>query len=329
MNPLPTVTCPPNSNTCIDAPAYTLVGTGESPSGGTFSGPGVSGNSFDPAVAGLGSHTITYSYTDGNGCSNTCTCTITVNALPVVTCPANSSVCVDAPAYALAGSGESPAGGTFSGTGVSGNSFDPAVAGAGAHTITYCYTDGNGCDDCCNFTITVNALPVVTCPLNSSACINASAFSLVGTGENPAGGTFSGPGVAGNSFDPAVAGVGTHSITYTYTDGNGCSDDCTYSITVDPDTDGDGVCDPQDDCPLVVGQIGSPCDDGNCYTTGDVLNGSCVCAGTPVPCDTWTLTIESGANGGEISWIIQEDGGPCVLQTGGPYANNSTNNVSV
>ena len=329
VNPLPTVTCPPNSNTCIDAPAYTLVGTGESPSGGTFSGPGVSGNSFDPAVAGLGSHTITYSYTDGNGCSNTCTCTITVNALPVVTCPANSSVCVDAPAYALAGSGESPAGGTFSGTGVSGNSFDPAVAGAGAHTITYCYTDGNGCDDCCNFTITVNALPVVTCPLNSSACINASAFSLVGTGENPAGGTFSGPGVAGNSFDPAVAGVGTHSITYTYTDGNGCSDDCTYSITVDPDTDGDGVCDPQDDCPLVVGQIGSPCDDGNCYTTGDVLNGSCVCAGTPVPCDTWTLTIESGANGGEISWIIQEDGGPCVLQTGGPYANNSTNNVSV
>ena len=33
---------------------------------------------------------------------------------------------------------------------------------------------------------------------------------------NPPGGTLSGPGVSGSSFNPAVAGLGTHQLTYTY-----------------------------------------------------------------------------------------------------------------
>src|SRR5262249_16159313 len=48
------------------------------------------------------------------------------------------------------------------------------------------------------------------------------------------------------------------------------------------DTDGDGVCDANDNCPNVTGQIGSSCDDGNANTTNDVLNASCQCVGTPV-----------------------------------------------
>lgn len=46
------------------------------------------------------------------------------------------------------------------------------------------------------------------------------AFSLSAT---PAGGTFSGPGIIGNSFYPTLAGLGTHFINYTYTDANGCT----------------------------------------------------------------------------------------------------------
>ena len=41
-----------------------------SPPGGTFSGPGISGNYFVPSKAGEGNHNITYSYTNTNGCSN-------------------------------------------------------------------------------------------------------------------------------------------------------------------------------------------------------------------------------------------------------------------
>ncbi len=44
-----------------------------SPVGGIFSGIGVSGNSLDPAAAGIGVHGISYSYTAGNGCTGSVT----------------------------------------------------------------------------------------------------------------------------------------------------------------------------------------------------------------------------------------------------------------
>src|SRR5690606_32339174 len=55
-------------------------------SGGTLSGTGTSGLTFSPSVAGNGSHVLTYSYTDGNGCSNVATTTIgvTEKTLPTV-----------------------------------------------------------------------------------------------------------------------------------------------------------------------------------------------------------------------------------------------------
>ncbi len=59
------------------------------------------------------------------------------------------------------------------------------------------------------------------------------AFTL--TGESPAGGTFSGPGVTAGTFDPAVAGV--HTISYTFTDSSGCTGSTTDSIYVDVCTD--------------------------------------------------------------------------------------------
>jgi hypothetical protein len=58
--------------------------TGGSPSGGTYSGVGVNGNIFNSTTAGVGSHTITYSYTNNSGCTNTITQVIVVNANPIV-----------------------------------------------------------------------------------------------------------------------------------------------------------------------------------------------------------------------------------------------------
>ena len=43
-------------------------------------------------------------------------------------------------------------------------------------------------------------------------CLDGAAFDLVATGTQ--GGAFSGPGVTGGVFDPALAGVGTHSVKY-------------------------------------------------------------------------------------------------------------------
>jgi hypothetical protein len=37
---------------------------------------------FDPSIAGVGTHTITYTYTDINGCTNSTTQNIVVNLTP-------------------------------------------------------------------------------------------------------------------------------------------------------------------------------------------------------------------------------------------------------
>jgi hypothetical protein len=84
--------------------------------------------------------------TDANGCSAIDSINVTINNIPVVTFSvANDTLCDDdAILGPLTGS---PAGGTFSGPGISNNNFDPAVAGTGTHTITYTYTDVNGCSN--------------------------------------------------------------------------------------------------------------------------------------------------------------------------------------
>lgn len=65
---------------CADDNSVTLSGT---PTGGTFSGIGMTSNTFNPAIAGAGTHTITYNYTAPNGCPYyTTTATTTVIALP-------------------------------------------------------------------------------------------------------------------------------------------------------------------------------------------------------------------------------------------------------
>ncbi len=72
----------------------------------------------------------------------------------------------------------------------------------------------------------------VFCPENFSVCIDEPPFPL--EGATPEGGNYSGEGVVDGIFDAALAGVGIHEITYTYTGDNGCPGFCTFEITVFP-----------------------------------------------------------------------------------------------
>ena len=62
-------------------PSFNLVGG--DPSGGVYSGTGVINNEFSPSIAGIGTHTITYTYTLGP-CVATDIETITINTSPIV-----------------------------------------------------------------------------------------------------------------------------------------------------------------------------------------------------------------------------------------------------
>ncbi len=77
---------------------------------------------------------------------------------------------------------------------------------------------------------TVYPLPSVSFSgLNTSYLVSDGTASLTGS---PIGGIFSGNGISGNSFDPSNAGLGTHSITYSYTDGNSCTSSITNNVNV-------------------------------------------------------------------------------------------------
>lgn len=90
------------------------------------------------------------------GCPVTATntATIIVNATPTVVLNSLAGpVCINSSTLALTGT---PAGGNFSGPGVSANIFSPSTAGAGTFTISYSYTNTSNCSSADSKTISVN-----------------------------------------------------------------------------------------------------------------------------------------------------------------------------
>ncbi|MEZ4949573.1 MAG: hypothetical protein R2784_09340 [Saprospiraceae bacterium] len=216
--------CPGNLSACVNDPAFVLPeGT---PAGGTFSGPGVSGNMFNPATAGVGMHTITYT-----NCSLSCTFMITVNGLPTPAITSSAAImCINDTRSLTA----NPTGGTFSvtGPGTLGAGDVLTATAAGTINVTYSFTDGNGCTGSTTQMITVSPdpTPVITSS-GADLCLNDTR-ALLG---NPAGGSFSvisGPGSIGAGDILSASATGSITIEYSYTDGNGCTGTTTQVITV-------------------------------------------------------------------------------------------------
>jgi PKD repeat protein len=102
----------------------------------------------------------------------------------------------------------------------------------GSYDVSLSVSDGNNSNTTTyeNY-INVFNLPEVDFAGIDDQCINHPAFEL--TQGTPEGGVYSGPGVDNGWFDPAVAGVGTHTLTYDYTDENGCENVATTEVYVD------------------------------------------------------------------------------------------------
>ncbi|MGZ3963141.1 MAG: beta strand repeat-containing protein, partial [Flavisolibacter sp.] len=211
---------------CSSNTTYTL--TGGSPGGGTYSGDGVTGTNFNASIAGVGSHTITYSYTDANGCTNTATNSInvTADASPGTVTGTPSTICIGG---TTTYSSDGTTGGAWSSdnTGVatvnSGTGVITGVA-AGTATITYTVTGCNG-PNTAQKTVTVSPNPSAgtVSGTPSTICIGGTTtYSSDGT----TGGAWSSDntGVATiNSGTGVITGVaaGTATITYTVTGCNG------------------------------------------------------------------------------------------------------------
>ncbi|GGG35733.1 hypothetical protein GCM10011344_40770 [Dokdonia pacifica] len=262
-------------DTCVNTAVQTGISGGLF-EGGVYSGPGVTDTgdgitySFDPMIAGIGIHTLVYTFTNpfDTECVMTASDTIEVFALPEVDFTAPENLPLDAgiqtdlnggtPAVSIlsttvaifinyeVGGFPSFIGGNIvfnsSGTMVStdvtadndGNGSITNLVDATALDATITLDFGNGSTG----TIVADA-PIIGASGNltfsgSNLVIDGDVFDFFsGTGTastaTMGSGIYAGPGVTNEasgtlySFDPAVAGAGTHTITYTFTDDNGCA----------------------------------------------------------------------------------------------------------
>ena len=202
--------------------------------GGNWTGTGVTTDGiFDPEIAGLGDHTITYTVGTGT-CLDDDQIIITVNSTPVVTITNQEDLCSTDAEVTLSAT---PTGGTWSGTGITNQTngtFNPETAGAGEHTITYTVTQ-NGCTG--EESITINVIETPDATITSTVttmCTDNDPITLTATTP---GGNWTGTGVTTDGvFDPEIAGVGEHTITYTVSTGT-CTDNAQITITVSPTPD--------------------------------------------------------------------------------------------
>jgi hypothetical protein len=212
---------------CASSPAEQMI---PDVPGGVFTGAGVTGDVFDPAQAIIGDNEVTYTLAQANGCVSTTTQVIAVfdvansefSGLEAITCTSEGLVEL-LPV--------SP-GGVFSGPGVSGTFFDPAVAGIGEHTVVYDINLGD-CQSETAITTTVLLGPDASFTgLFNEYCIDTDIVSELICVNTPA--EFNGPGVSGNEFNAQSAGVGEHTVTCSYTDAFGCTGTSTQTVSVNP-----------------------------------------------------------------------------------------------
>ena len=180
-------------------------------------------------LAAAGTYTLTIG---AGGCSASNSVQVTVDPLPVVDAGATFNICLNANAAPLNGS---PAGGSWSGTGVTGPpwTFDPAAAGTGPHALLYSFTDAQGCAGTDILNVTVDPLPVANAGPDVTLCNEPVPHTLTGL---PGPGTWSfdsqttGATLAGNTYTPN--GTGTDVILFSYVDAFGCDATDLVSITV-------------------------------------------------------------------------------------------------
>lgn len=227
VHPLPIVSISNNASPyCVsDIPANLTL----SPSGGTLTGNGVVNNDFVPSAAGVGTHTLTYEYTDANGCTNSTTIDVVVVGIPNPVIVGPDQFCIHDNAHVYTAT---PTGGSFTINGIASTNgeFDPAVIGAGNHTIGYTYTNPEGCQATDDHPVVVLDRPVLNLAVMSNYCFETTTVNL---SPNPAGGTLSGIHATATGLNLTDATPGNYSVTYDYTDVNGCENTITstYNVT--------------------------------------------------------------------------------------------------
>jgi gliding motility-associated-like protein len=204
---------------CLPSPTISLSTalTTSTLGAGIWSGTGVSGTTFDPTIAGAGTHTLTYSTNSSpttSLCPSSSTIAVSVGTAIQPTITPVSSRCTNSSTLALSAT---PTGGTWVGSGISsGGILTPSLASVGNNIYSYSFGSAS-CSAVNSTTISIEQyVPSTITGTISPLCISNSTINLSTslTTSTLGMGVWSGNGVTGNLFDPAIAGAAIHTLTY-------------------------------------------------------------------------------------------------------------------
>jgi len=221
---------------CTNHSVVYLTPLAQSPLG-TWSGPGVSNNVFDPSQSGTGAITLTYqthSVPTTTLCPDQATLSVNVYSLAVPVIADAGPFCNTHAPYQL---NVSPTGGTFYGSGVTGQGlFIPSSAAIGPHVVQYSITSGP-CVEIATKTINVEkfvSANFMTYP--GPFCKNDFPVNLESYVINPGGYFTGGNGLSGSVFTPSLANIGNNNIVIYHTHSSPtaslCPDTAAVRITV-------------------------------------------------------------------------------------------------
>ncbi|MGB4604487.1 MAG: gliding motility-associated C-terminal domain-containing protein, partial [Bacteroidales bacterium] len=185
------------------------------------------GTGLSKTVSPTSTTTYTVTGSFANGCSSTASIQITVNPIPdIVINASNNPICLgDSSILTIYGDAEHY---LWSHNLGSGNTVTVFPVNNTTYTVTG--TNSYGCTNSATIYITVNPIANATIIPVSPLCDNQGLITLT---AQTSGGFWSGTGITNvvlGTFSPAIAGAGTHTITYMIT--GMCGDTATTEITV-------------------------------------------------------------------------------------------------
>jgi len=233
LNPKPVVAAGADTQFCSNTIPVLFNGT---PAGGTWSGVGVqSDGTFVPSASGPGTFGLVYSFTL-NGCTSTDTAKITVNlAPPIFTVTTLNPTACNVP------DGSAMLAGIVTGSGFkvkwsvdrADSLSDPTLNNLDAGAYTVVVTDlSTSCRRIAAFGLSD---PTATIPVISGLAANycsSDTCVVIGVTPNSPTGNWSGTGVVGNKFCPALANLGANIIVYSYDTTGGCTGTATLVVRI-------------------------------------------------------------------------------------------------
>ncbi len=232
--PAPVVDAGQDLTSCIDVGAVTL--TGYSPAGGTWSGSGITSgtDTFEPATAGAGTHSLVYSFTDTTGCAGTDSIEFLVHPLPVVVVQSSIDICETQSAQ-LTASGANTYVWSPSTDLSNANIANPVATPSATTSYTVTATDAYLCSNTATTTVTVNPKPVAEFSSDEVCAGTPTTFTNLTT---PTSGTYQwyfGDGFTSVGQDPqhTYSQTDTFSVILIAQLGN-CYDTATHNASVHP-----------------------------------------------------------------------------------------------